>query len=69
MGPRNEPRFLLHRPADLRRSAAGGAERHADLDGVAMSRAAINRNNRWLTRAALVALGYCLVYSVAQVLA
>jgi|GEM_PF-6568654 hypothetical protein len=34
-----------------------------------MSRAAINRNNRWLTRAALVALGYCLVYSVAQVLA
>jgi len=34
-----------------------------------MSRATINRNNLWLTRAALVALGYCLVYSIAQVLA
>lgn len=34
-----------------------------------MSRVAINRNNRWLARAALVALGYCLVYSIARVLA
>jgi hypothetical protein len=34
-----------------------------------MSREAIDRNNRWLARAALIALGYALVYAIAQVIA
>lgn len=28
---------------------------------------AISRNNRWLSRAALVALGYVSVYAIAQI--
>lgn len=29
----------------------------------------IARNNRWLTRAFLIALGYAVVYAIAQVIA
>ncbi len=34
-----------------------------------MSRVAIDRNNRWLAVAALVALGYVLVYVASELLA
>lgn len=33
-----------------------------------MNRAVIDRNNRWLVRVTLIALGYCFVYAIAQVI-